>query len=100
MNLRQKYKRAKQRIEMLEKTIVKPKEVYISTTYDIVPLMARYTITRYDRLVFTVENQDKNVTDCLLEEVRKYVEITRESEPYFDGAETIIARLNIAIPRR
>ena len=100
MNLRQKYKRAKQRIEMLEKTIVKPKEVYISTTYDIVPLIARYTITRYDRLVFMVENQDENVTDCLLEEVRKYVEITRESEPYFVGAETNIARLNIAIPRR
>ena len=100
MNLRQKYKRAKQRIEMMEKTIVKPEKVYISTTYDIIPLMANHMFTRYDRLVFTDEYENEIVTDYLLEEVKKYVEITRESEPYFDGAETIIARLNIAIPRR
>lgn len=93
MNLRQKYKKAKHRLDILEKsTKVIP--------YDIVQLQAVHMITYYDRLVFTDENMDELITDKLFEEVKKYVEIPREPGRCFNSAEVVVAKLNIAIPRR
>lgn len=95
MNLRQKYKRAKQRLEFLEKqqTLV-PVQILRA---DIIELASRYSFTSpYDMLVFsTKEHREEIVIDELLEAVKDYIKVESETD-IRTGGEIITARVNIA----
>lgn len=93
MNLRQKYKKAKHRLDILEKS-TKPIPIQV-IPHDIVQLQA---VHKFDKAVITMLGPN-DVIEELLDSTRQYITVEHEPDIFTDK-EIVRAKLNIAIPRR